>query len=193
MSQHGYSRDAFKKFKHVYTGHYHTASTKDNITYLGTPYELTWSDYNDPKKVYLFDCNNGNIESSVLNKRMYIQIEWNEDLNSEWAENQFIDLREKYNVADGAYYKVIVKDPKHSNMVDSFVRWADKEYNASKISIIDLYNIVETDVDIDDIKIKNTLEMFNEYTSEFHNKNELMSLIKDVYEQALIDQINVTE
>jgi DNA repair exonuclease SbcCD nuclease subunit len=29
-----------RKFKHVYLGHYHTYQTKENITYIGSPYEL---------------------------------------------------------------------------------------------------------------------------------------------------------
>jgi DNA repair exonuclease SbcCD nuclease subunit len=39
----------YKKFKRVISGHYHTKSEKDNVLYVGTPYELTWIDADDPK------------------------------------------------------------------------------------------------------------------------------------------------
>lgn len=50
VSGHGdLKRSLFGNYDHVYSGHYHTRSTQGNITYVGTPYEMTWSDYNDPK------------------------------------------------------------------------------------------------------------------------------------------------
>lgn len=38
----------FQSFPLVMSGHYHHRSTKGNIHYLGTPYELTWSDHGEP-------------------------------------------------------------------------------------------------------------------------------------------------
>lgn len=45
----------FERFDKVLTGHFHHRSTKDNICYLGTPYELTWADFNDPRGFHVFD------------------------------------------------------------------------------------------------------------------------------------------
>ena len=51
----GISRDVFKKFDRVYSGHYHHQSTEDNITYLGSMFEINFSDYNDPRGVHIWD------------------------------------------------------------------------------------------------------------------------------------------
>lgn len=44
---HGMDSSAWSKFNHVYSGHYHTVSTKGNVTYCGSPYHLTWADEPD--------------------------------------------------------------------------------------------------------------------------------------------------
>lgn len=47
-NEHGLSSDAFKHFPLVLSGHYHHKSSQQNIHYLGSPYEMVWSDYGDP-------------------------------------------------------------------------------------------------------------------------------------------------
>jgi len=55
ICEHGISKDLFWKFKHVYSGHFHHISTKDNITFIGSPCQLTWSDYADPRGFFILD------------------------------------------------------------------------------------------------------------------------------------------
>lgn len=43
----------YKKFKTVFSGHYHHMSRKDNIQYTGTPYELTWQDADTTKGFFV--------------------------------------------------------------------------------------------------------------------------------------------
>jgi len=45
----------FKKFKHVYSGHFHLPSTKGNITYLGSPFQHTFNDVGSIRGYYIFD------------------------------------------------------------------------------------------------------------------------------------------
>lgn len=45
----------FKKFKKVFSGHFHNGEKQDNIQYLGTPIQLNWGDYNKIKGFYVFD------------------------------------------------------------------------------------------------------------------------------------------
>jgi len=42
-------------FEHIYSGHFHTPSTRENITYLGSAYPQTFSDVNSPRGYYVWD------------------------------------------------------------------------------------------------------------------------------------------
>ena len=51
----GMDHKLFSKFERVLTGHFHTKSTIDNITYLGTQLELSWADAHDKKHFHILD------------------------------------------------------------------------------------------------------------------------------------------
>jgi hypothetical protein len=55
VNDHGMDPSVFSKFQIVMSGHFHTKSTKKNIHYLGAPYEMTWSDYDDARGFHVFD------------------------------------------------------------------------------------------------------------------------------------------
>lgn len=52
-----YDHAEYKKFDRVFSGHYHHMSSKDNIIYTGTPYELTWQDCATTKGFFVIDAN----------------------------------------------------------------------------------------------------------------------------------------
>lgn len=49
----GLQADFLEKYKHVWSGHFHTISNGGNVQYLGTPYTLTLGDANDPRGFWL--------------------------------------------------------------------------------------------------------------------------------------------
>lgn len=59
--QHGMDPSVLDRFSAVYSGHFHTASTKGNIHYLGTQMEFFWSDAGDPKYFHVFDTGSHNL------------------------------------------------------------------------------------------------------------------------------------
>lgn len=50
-----YSHEGYSKFEKVFSGHYHHMSSKDNVLYTGTPYELTWQDCGTTKGFFVLD------------------------------------------------------------------------------------------------------------------------------------------
>ena len=54
-NEHGMDPNMFSRMDMVFTGHFHHRSHNGNIYYVGTPYELTWSDYDDPRGFHILD------------------------------------------------------------------------------------------------------------------------------------------
>lgn len=60
-------RDIVRKYRQVFSGHYHLTSEKGSIVYVGTPYELNWNDYGDRKRFFVYDTE-ADVFEEVLTK-----------------------------------------------------------------------------------------------------------------------------
>lgn len=78
-SEHGLDPSVFKKFHGVFSGHYHSPSKKGNIQYLGSPFELTWNDFNDKKFFYVFDMEHGIIESIQNEESLFFKYNYGKE------------------------------------------------------------------------------------------------------------------
>jgi len=78
----GLTMDLFSRYDHTWSGHYHSRSTKENITYVGTPYEMTWQDYGDPKGFHVFDTETGKLTFIQNMNPIFIRLIYDEDARS---------------------------------------------------------------------------------------------------------------
>jgi len=53
----GMDSKMFKNFKLVLSGHFHNKQTKGNITYVGTSYDITWSEHGVKKGFHIINEN----------------------------------------------------------------------------------------------------------------------------------------
>ena len=51
----GFKVSDFKKFKRVWSGHFHHRSKRGNVQYLGNPYQMFWNDYKDTRGFHIYD------------------------------------------------------------------------------------------------------------------------------------------
>lgn len=68
----------YSKFNTVFSGHYHYKSTKDNILYTGTPYQLTWVDCNTEKGFHVLDTQTDELEFVRNHRTIYSMIKLSE-------------------------------------------------------------------------------------------------------------------
>mgnify|MGYP001165527383 FL=1 len=112
-NRHGMSPNIFKKFEQVLTGHFHTASQKENIWYLGSQMEFFWSDAHDPKFFHILDTETRKIQKIQNKHTLFEKILYN-------AEK--IDYN-KYDVSnlDNKFVKVVVINKGDSFVYDRFI------------------------------------------------------------------------
>lgn len=177
-SRGGISKDLFSKFDMVLSGHYHTKSTKGNITYLGAPYEITWNDWDDPRGFHVFE--NGKLEYIQNEISLFEKIFYNdEDVNY----NKY-----KLDSCEGKYVKVVVSKKNDVDMFDSFI---DKIYKTNPIDVVideDFsYNIL--DDDFDESEYESTIQVLDGYIDSIDvtqkDKKIVKSLFKELYAEAL--------
>jgi len=176
--------DVFKKFDIVCSGHYHHKSSKGNIHYLGTPYELTWSDYNDERGFHIFDDQTRELTFVKNPYMMFHKI--NYDDNEKTLED-LLDI--DYSIYNNTYCKVIVRNKTNPYWFDMFISKL-QESGVNNIQIVeDHLNLsFENDEEIvneadDTISIlKNAAKNIESSTV---SDTEISSLLMELYDAAL--------
>jgi DNA repair exonuclease SbcCD nuclease subunit len=109
LAEHGMDHKLFSNYDQVFSGHYHTVSEKENILYTGTPYELTWNDWSDPKGFWILDTEDGSKEYVRNPYTLFEKISYVEGMDYDFAQ-----------VTD-KYVKIIVVDKVDQKKFDKFV------------------------------------------------------------------------
>lgn len=109
IAETGMDHKLFSKYTEVFSGHYHTISYRDNVTYVGTPYELTWGDCSDLKGFWIFDTETGEKEHiqnpyTLFEKILYVE-----------------DMTYIYSRVTEKYVKIIVTDKTSQKKFDTFL------------------------------------------------------------------------
>ena len=112
----GFESSIFSKFDVVCSGHFHHKSSKGNIHYLGTPYEITWSDFNDPKGFHVFDTDTRELTFIANPYNIFHKIHY-DDLDKESSEVMNIDFEQYRN----SIVKVIIKNKTNPYWFDLFI------------------------------------------------------------------------
>jgi len=76
VATHGFDRKMFKRFDHVYSGHFHVRGTIGNITYLSNPSQTSWGDHGLEKGFHIFDTKTREMTPVNNPFDMYKEIEW---------------------------------------------------------------------------------------------------------------------
>ena len=174
--ENGMDSNVFDKFDRVYSGHYHMRSNKENVFYLGNPYEMYWNDVNDRNRgFHLFDTDT--LEHIPVNNPYQLF----HNLYYEDTPHQMLDIT-KYNQK---IVKVIVRkksDPKQ------FEKYIDKLYssNLAELKIVENFDFTEGE-EFEADESEDTISLLNRYIQESEvdlDKSVITEILQDVYREA---------
>lgn len=183
IHQGGHTRNGFENFEAVWSGHFHHQSKIGNIHYLGTPYEMTWSDYNDQKGFHVFDTTTRELEFIPNPHIIFHKIHY-DDLDKQPSEVVNID----FNVYNETFVKLIVRNKTNPYCFDMFVDKLEKAgvYNVQVVD--DHFHLDSTD-DSDIVsEAEDTRTILTKYVRQLDHtvdKQQLENVMISLYEEAL--------
>lgn len=175
----GLEMDQFRRFDKVLSGHYHRKSDNGTIYYLGTQYEITWSDYQCPKGFHIFDTDTRELTRISNPLTMFEKIIYN-DTKQSYTNMDISKYKDKH-------LKVIVEEKTDTNQFGEFIDRLHNEINTHEVNVIeDSYNINATaDVNIID-QGEDTLTFLHNYINSLDtelDKARINSIMKDFYQE----------
>ena len=183
VNHEGLSPKVFEKFEYAFSGHFHHKSDNGTVYYLGNPYQITWSDYKDPRGFHIFDTETRELEFIPNPYEIFHKIYYDDE--RDWTSLEKIQEAD-YSQYEGCYVKVIVVNKKNPFWFDTLI---DKLYkvNAEDISVVENFDI--DDFDTEDIidEAEDTITILSKYVNslEVEKKKELDSLMKSLYTESL--------
>ena len=180
FSEIGHPKEIFNKFNTVFSGHFHKKSDDGKIFYLGSPYQMTWSDDNCPKGFHVYDTKTNEIER-IINPYTIFQKIYYDDSTTDYSKVDTSQYKEKF-------IKLIVVNKKDIYKFDMFVdRLLSEQTHEVKI-VEDFSELDATNVS-DDIaeNTQDTTTLLEKYIDELDvdlDKERLKNTMKGLYLEA---------
>ena len=164
----------FSKFTKVFTGHYHSKSNKNNIYYLGNPYQIYWNDYKSRRGFHVFD-------TDTLKTTFYRNPF---DIFHKLYYNDGVNLPGKGELK-GAFVKLIVEDKGDYQKFDYAVK------RLQDMSLGDLKIVEDLSVELENgssvMETEDTMTLLDTYIDEIDlkvNKANIKSVMRSLYMEA---------
>jgi DNA repair exonuclease SbcCD nuclease subunit len=183
VNDHGFDSKIFDKFDVVCSGHFHHKSTRGNINYLGAPYEMSWSDYNDPRGFHVFDTETRELTYIRNPLTMFNKVHYH-DQDKTLDEIMAVD----FDHYKGSYVKLIVHTKTNPYWFDMFVDKIEKAGVLDLQVVDDNLNLqLEDDGDIVS-EAEDTLTVLNKVVEQVDSrvdKKVLYNFLSTLYNEAL--------
>jgi len=156
--EHGLDPSVLDRFSLVTSGHFHHKSTTGNINYLGSPYEMTFADMDDPRGFHIFDTNDLSLKFIQNPGRMFFKETYN-DKGVDPDIVMGIDFEKFHN----RFVKVMVTAKTNPYV---FERYLEKlmSVNPADISILDEITVtMQNGNDDKTLQADDTLTVLNNY------------------------------
>lgn len=177
MESHGgMSPTLLNQYDHVFSGHFHTRSTEGNVTYIGTPCELTWNDYGDARGIHILDTDTGEVEFHECPFTLFEKVMYNEDAFP--APASFLA---------GKFVKIIVEKRTDFKKFDKYCKEVIEAGVHDMKVIEDLSDFHEENTDVGEIDVEDTPTLLNSYVDGIDtdlDKDRLKAVLHSLYVKA---------
>jgi hypothetical protein len=183
----GIDKQALSKYDIVLTGHFHHKSNDGNITYVGTPYEMTWADFNDTKGFHIFDTDTRELEFVKNPFSMFHKISYDDgqsDFES-WKQYDFGSLKD-------TYIKVVVLNKQNPYLFDHVI---DNFYKAgvADLAIVEDFSdvLINDDQELID-QAEDTMTILSKYIDNLPldvEPEKLKSIMRELYIEAINTEV----
>ena len=149
------------KYRRVLSGHFHLRSTVSNVTYIGNPYQIIWSDANQLKGFVLFDTEKNVLQYINNPKSLFSKL--------------FINTEEDIEQVDPTHYKT-----KHVKIFVNYSVSQQKVFNL--VTLLEKYSplsviVQESRPDITEItqnsEYQDTFFYVREYVDSLYSQNKI--------------------
>lgn len=179
----GLDPKTFSSIETVISGHFHHKSKIKNIQYIGTPYEMTWSDFGDDKVFAVYDTDTREVGFVPNPFQIFFKIHY-DDIDKQMDE-VLVDDFSKY---QNSIVKVIVRNKTNPLWFDMFIDKLEKSGVIDIQVVEDHFHLdLEDDADIVN-EAEDTLTILGKYIDQLEIKGDrqrLDNLVRTLYYDAL--------
>ena len=178
---HGYDKSIVSRFEKTITGHFHTKNDDGQIFYLGSQYEMTWSDYNVKKYFHVFDTETRELEAIHNPFTIFAKLIYNDD-ETNYDE---LDISPYHN----KFVKLVVVNKKNNEMFDRLLERLYHKITVHELKILEDYSDLNANLVSDDVVegTEDTITLVNNYVDQLPvdlDKDKLKNMIKETFVEA---------
>lgn len=169
----GFKPSEFKKFKRVFSGHFHLVQDDKNISYVGSLFQNDFNDVNDIKRLFIFDDISGKIEEIKIPIEFYKKIVITDNFDK--------SIIEKENLNE-CRFKIILnckKSIKRENFIDDIESYVTH----SEYKIIDNSQLLEEENVVINTS-ENINDMFLDYVDSIEEDETEKEELKKLFMEA---------
>jgi DNA repair exonuclease SbcCD nuclease subunit len=185
---HGMSRDELKKYDMVISGHFHHRSSDGHIFYVGSPYEMTWADFDDPRGFHIFDTETRSLEFIENPHKMFYKVSYDDT-------NETIDSIDAKDYAEykNKYVKVVVTKKNSHMLFDRFINNFYENEPADLGVVEDFTDYTTTELVGEGVdQAEHTHVLLDKYVDAVEislDKTKMKSVMRQIYNKAQNDSV----
>jgi DNA repair exonuclease SbcCD nuclease subunit len=179
----GMDASVVSRFKKVYSGHFHCKQRSGNVEYLGTPYQMMFSEVDEAKGFHVLDTETGSLEFVENPVRLYDRISYDASMDS-LGHGNF-----NFSKYKNCFVRLVVTSKKNQPKFDMF---CDKLFDAGihDLQIVENSSDDETqqDATITEKELsRNTIDLIDGYIDDLKidGGSDLKNIMREIYVESL--------